>query len=162
MKKFESKKGFTLAELLIVVAIIAVLVAVSIPIFTSKLEKSRESTDVANMRAAKAAVVVAILDGEVKGKAIGDGLACVYDASKGILVEGSTAPSVLYGKGTTAVGDSTLTQDGYDPKLDYTKGYITVALKADSATLTWAGCAAGTSTTVGETTTTPAGGGNNG
>lgn len=34
MKKNE-KKGFTLAELLIVVAIIAVLVAISIPIFNS-------------------------------------------------------------------------------------------------------------------------------
>ena len=42
-------RGFTLAELLIVVAIIAVLVAVSIPIFTAKLEKSREETDIANM-----------------------------------------------------------------------------------------------------------------
>ena len=36
------KNGFTLAELLIVVAIIAVLVAISIPIFTSQLEKARE------------------------------------------------------------------------------------------------------------------------
>ena len=38
-----SRKGFTLAELLIVVAIIAVLVAVAIPIFGSQLEKSREA-----------------------------------------------------------------------------------------------------------------------
>lgn len=51
------KKGFTLAELLIVVAIIAVLVAISIPIFTSQLEKSRESTDLANVRAAYAEVM---------------------------------------------------------------------------------------------------------
>ena len=42
MKK--KRKGFTLAELLIVVAIIAVLVAIGIPIFTSQLEKSREQT----------------------------------------------------------------------------------------------------------------------
>ena len=49
MKK-NNKKGFTLAELLIVVAIIAVLVAIAIPIFTSQLEKSRESTDAANIR----------------------------------------------------------------------------------------------------------------
>lgn len=53
-KAKKNKKGFTLAELLIVVAIIAVLVAISIPIFTSQLEKSRESTDLANIRAAYA------------------------------------------------------------------------------------------------------------
>lgn len=49
-----SKKGFTLAELLIVVAIIGVLVAISIPIFTSQLEKSREAVDLSNIRAAYA------------------------------------------------------------------------------------------------------------
>ena len=52
-----NKKGFTLAELLIVVAIIAVLVAIAIPVFTSQLEKSREATDMANVRSAYAEVV---------------------------------------------------------------------------------------------------------
>ena len=52
LKKLKNKKGFTLAELLIVVAIIAVLVAISIPIFTAQLEKAREATDAANLRAA--------------------------------------------------------------------------------------------------------------
>lgn len=45
-------KGFTLAELLIVVAIIGVLVAISIPIFGKQLEKSRDATSVANLRSA--------------------------------------------------------------------------------------------------------------
>ena len=55
MKKIRTnKKGFTLAELLIVVAIIGVLVAISIPIFTSQLEKAREATDAANIRSAYA------------------------------------------------------------------------------------------------------------
>ena len=52
--KKNNKKGFTLAELLIVVAIIAVLVAIAIPIFTAQLEKAREATDVANIRSAYA------------------------------------------------------------------------------------------------------------
>ena len=52
----KSKKGFTLAELLIVVAIIAVLVAIAIPIFVNQLEKSREATDAANIRSAYAVV----------------------------------------------------------------------------------------------------------
>lgn len=51
MKEKQSESGFTLAELLIVVAIIGVLVAISIPIFTSQLERSREATDAANIRA---------------------------------------------------------------------------------------------------------------
>lgn len=54
MKK--RNKGFTLAELLIVVAIIGVLVAISIPIFSKLVEKARFATNVANARAAYAAV----------------------------------------------------------------------------------------------------------
>lgn len=54
MKKLNNKKGFTLAELLIVVAIIAVLVAISIPIFSSQLEKSRDAVTIANLRSAYA------------------------------------------------------------------------------------------------------------
>ena len=56
-----NKKGFTLAELLIVVAIIAVLVAIAIPIFVTQLEKSREATDAANIRSAYAVVQSAAL-----------------------------------------------------------------------------------------------------
>ena len=58
----QNRKGFTLAELLIVVAIIAVLVAVAIPVFTSQLEKSREATDIANVRSAYAEVVTHYLE----------------------------------------------------------------------------------------------------
>lgn len=61
MKK--NNQGFTLAELLIVVAIIAVLVAIAIPVFTSRLEQSRETTDIANLRSAYAAGQVAALSG---------------------------------------------------------------------------------------------------
>ena len=61
MLKKMNKKGFTLAELLIVVAIIAVLVAISIPIFSAQLEKAKEATDMANIRSAYAEVVAAYL-----------------------------------------------------------------------------------------------------
>lgn len=45
-----NKKGFTLAELLIVVAIIGILVAIAIPVFTGQLNKAREGSDLANAR----------------------------------------------------------------------------------------------------------------
>lgn len=66
-KAKNAKMGFTLAELLIVVAIIAVLVAIAIPVFRKQLEKGRESTDLANVRSAYSEVVTAYLgDGNSK------------------------------------------------------------------------------------------------
>ncbi len=52
----QNKNGFTLMEMLIVIAIIAVLIAVAIPVFASQLEKAREATDLANVRSAYAQV----------------------------------------------------------------------------------------------------------
>lgn len=66
--KLNNKTGFTLAELLIVVAIIAVLVAISIPIFTSQLEKSREATDLANVRSAYAEMMADAITGDTNSK----------------------------------------------------------------------------------------------
>ena len=60
MKK--NKKGFTLAELLVVTAIIGVLVAISIPIFHAQLSKARLAVNQANGRAAFSAAEAAYLD----------------------------------------------------------------------------------------------------
>ncbi len=60
--KKNSKKGFTLMEMLIVVAIIGVLVAISIPVFTSKLDDAKKAADDANMRTAKAVYAVYLLN----------------------------------------------------------------------------------------------------
>ena len=51
-------------EMLIVIAIIAVLIAVAIPVFASQLEKSREATDLANVRSAYAQVSTEALLGD--------------------------------------------------------------------------------------------------
>lgn len=56
------KQGFTLAELLIVVAIIGVLVAVSVPIFTAQRRKAVDAVNKANIRAAKAMALAAFYD----------------------------------------------------------------------------------------------------
>lgn len=121
MKKIRTnKKGFTLAELLIVVAIIGVLVAISIPIFTSQLQKARLATNQANARAAYAAVEAQYLqDDTATGEytyTTTDGKIAKADSNKATdTVGGSTANKDIsswetgtsVGTGTSTLGNNT-------------------------------------------------------
>lgn len=62
IQKLRSKKGFTLMEMLIVVAIIAVLIAIAIPTFASQLDKANQATDAANIRSAYAEAALDALE----------------------------------------------------------------------------------------------------
>ena len=88
MKK-NNNKGFTLAELLIVVAIIAVLVAIAIPVFTTQLEKARDAVSVSNMRAAYAEASTAMLtsNGKAVPKTGNVTVAAVADGKQVVTVE---------------------------------------------------------------------------
>jgi type IV pilus assembly protein PilA len=90
-KKLNNKKGFTLAELLVVVAIIAVLVAVSIPIFSAQTKKANLATNQANARAAKAAAVTQVLGGDTTATYYYDTKAGTISATKPTVTTTGTA-----------------------------------------------------------------------
>ena len=115
-----------------------VLVAVSIPIFTAQLEKARESTDLANIRAAKAAAVSAYLT-EDETLGLGSGQAgdatLYYDAGNGVL-KTSADDITAYGKGTTAKGADANAQLGYDPEKAAADVFTVVVSKEGNVTIT--------------------------
>ncbi len=60
MKKlFKNKKGFTLVELMVVVAILGILVAVAIPVYNSVTVKAQINTCAANLRTIESAIMQA-------------------------------------------------------------------------------------------------------
>ena len=58
-----NKKGFTLIEMLIVIAVIAILVAIIIPMVTSATRKANAATDAANLREALGELNIHAVDG---------------------------------------------------------------------------------------------------
>ena len=150
VKKPFMKKGFTLAELLIVVAIIAVLVAVAIPIFNKQIEKSREAYDIATMRQAAAAATELYYLG-INDKASSDAAGLRWWAEDKMLKKDYNAAGVYvpgsgtfrpdkatdkkvkpYGKGTTVDGGTQFTMGNsngaYAPKSDYREAVVMVSI----------------------------------
>ena len=113
MKKINNKKGFTLAELLIVVAIIAVLAAISIPIFNSQLSKAKEATNTANARSLYATLVADYLDNNK--------------------IDGTLSGTSLNGEGKIAFGDNVFEFNDQVTSLTIsTSDYPTVTLNQKS------------------------------
>ena len=121
MKVRKDRKGFTLAELLIVVAIIGILVAISIPMFSGQLEKARQSTDLSNMRSAKSAAIAEYLSDGSYGEVLYN-----FDAGKGTVT--NEVPEG-YGKSRSLVYEGT----AYEPL----NKYVQVRIKDDVILAYW-------------------------
>lgn len=109
MKELRRKDGFTLIEMLIVVAIVAILIAVSIPLVGSSLERARKATDAANERAAKAEILICYMSDteyapgqkvfayDDNGAGVPEKRYYAYDAANGKLVQARPAGYGKYG-----------------------------------------------------------------
>ena len=105
---------------------VAVLVAISIPIFTTQLEKSREAVDLANIRSAYAEVAAEALADDTK------------DCSAVVTLKQSDTSKWVISDDTTVAGvkitDIKPTSNQVSIKYDHSKKQITIADKVATST----------------------------
>ena len=131
MTRTKEKAGFTLAELLVVVAIVVALTALALPMFLSGIERSNEESDTGHMRAAYALAEQGLTTGELKAASV------YYYYADGRLEQ--SKPLAGYGKGTAEDAGGSF-MDMYDPTEDVTGCYLTVSFQEDGTPfLSWKG-----------------------